>query len=536
MMLSSMVGPFCLSWTSLQQREGGTASNFARSLDGEKDMSELGFGRIWTSPAAAGSNAGLGGGLSAWDPHLCAALLPVMRENAAGLDLVTCSDLRSSFERALAAWERVHRRISFHEVQCDLRPGEAWTDACPRVELWVTSFAGSSSPPPPPAHDGDQVASTDPIVFGGGSDVCWYLDSWFCGALHALRDSLFLAIGAALWGAFSFSLIYWLLRLWRAARVRSAEEQRELTPPLAARRHARRFGVGARHWSGIAATVWLVLLVAPVPLLRGVIAPCRECFDFEAASVHEVGHALGLGHPNGGGANVYQRALAAGLPLNASECLNPWRGAPRPAPPSTQRRAASPCGGAEESCRGVRPSVMNRIVQYRRSACLDEDDVEGLHTLYPDCGAERAVLSCDGAQSVRLNTGIVRLAALVLAPLLFALLLQRPPATAAASPVSLGVGSGVSDAESELSLTHSPLRPVSVLASLRQRLCCGGALGLRRATPKSVRAAPSAHGRVHPVSIEWFVRSAALSSSMSPPTTPQRPSVRKDSERMYTNT
>ena len=177
------------------------------------------------------------------------------------------------------------------------------------------------------------------IVFGGGSDVCWYLDSWFCGALHALRDSLFLTIGAALWGAFSFSLIYWLLRLWRAARVRSAEEQRELTPPLAARRHARRFGVGARHWSGIAATVWLVLLVAPVPLLRGVIAPCRECFDFEAASVHEVGHALGLGHPNGGGANVYQRALAAGLPLNASECLNPWRGvrqgdpAPPPPPP-----------------------------------------------------------------------------------------------------------------------------------------------------------------------------------------------------------
>lgn len=114
--------------------------------------------------------------------------------------------------------------------------------------------------------------------------------------------------------------------------------------------------------------------------------------------------------------------------------------------------------------------------------------------------------------------------------------MDEPPATAAASPVSLGVGSGVSDAESELSLTHSPLRPVSVLASLRQRLCCGGALGLRRATPKSVRAAPSAHGRVHPVSIEWFVRSAALSSSMSPPTTPQRPSVRKDSERMYTNT
>ena len=67
-MLSSMVGPFCLSWTSLQQREGGTASNFARSLDGEKDMSELGFGRIWTSPAAAGSTAGLGGGPS-WRAH-----------------------------------------------------------------------------------------------------------------------------------------------------------------------------------------------------------------------------------------------------------------------------------------------------------------------------------------------------------------------------------------------------------------------------------------------------------------------------------
>ena len=105
------------------------------------------------------------------------------------------------------------------------------------------------------------------IVFGGGSDVCWYLDSWFCGALHALRESLFLAIGAALWGAFSFSLIYWLLRLWRAPHVHSAEEQRELTPPWL--REGTRGGSASARVAGLAS----------LPPRRSCCSspPCRCC-------------------------------------------------------------------------------------------------------------------------------------------------------------------------------------------------------------------------------------------------------------------
>ena len=51
-------------------------------------------------------------------------------------------------------------------------------------------------------------------------------------------------------------------------------------------------------WNPIYLACFISLSVIPPLLGLQIIKPCFECYDFEAAALHEIGHFLGFGHPD----------------------------------------------------------------------------------------------------------------------------------------------------------------------------------------------------------------------------------------------
>ena len=185
---------------------------------------------------------------------------------------------------------------------------------------------------------GDASIGYSTMVFNTAQ--CWYLDNTFCAPLHAMPkwgDAL-IRVGLGFsWAIGVLMLARWLLSaVWRVrSEIRAASLGDEGGGSSGGgggsgafssrRRRGRR-----RRWllllgggggplsracgcvraalvgifdaiestSFLKASLALLLLATPPILYVRIYLPCVECFDFEAAAAHEIGHILGFHHPN----------------------------------------------------------------------------------------------------------------------------------------------------------------------------------------------------------------------------------------------
>ena len=154
----------------------------------------------------------------------------------------------------------------------------------------------------------------------------------------------------------------------------------------------------------------------PFPVLLLTLFLCVECFDFEAAATHEVGHILGLGHPDLATAELVPDC-APGLcgPAGQDVRLAPWARMDNvTCIESFKHVVARP---ADEE---VRPAIMISFTQHNPTVCLGADDLEALYALYPDC---QTAISDPVCFKTKHNIGWVRLGVYFLVPCILALFL-----------------------------------------------------------------------------------------------------------------
>lgn len=449
--------PLCEAWVTLAQSAyGASVENFRLQHGGNYSGSvELGLGMLFNMPESTSDQRGLGGGIAwAWDDNLCSQIDRLFREDLFFAPLVGCRDLKAAMHRAFDSWASNHRAINFIDVTeaCRRLHGHV-SPNCSLVEVWVTAR-------PPASADATEAATATPtvsvnsddfrytsgqparrwdaasnrfvpmpviettggtIAFGGvrdgADDICWYLDSTFCHHFHELKNisalsnpgvirtvilsTVVVVSGVAL--LIQLVLMFPLLAVLRP-RLRSDEHE-----PSCAQRCTAAATVLARR-SVFFTALRFVLIATPWLAYRQIFSPCFDCYDFQAAATHEVGHILGLGHPDQAGTLLAVGARgrpaqdvmrSAEVAADAPSCLAPFDGVvPR------DERALS------------RPSMMLAFTQHNPTSCLTPDDLEGLHALYPDCTHASPVVHCT---HVAHNIGWVRLGVYCLVPMLVAL-------------------------------------------------------------------------------------------------------------------
>ena len=226
-------------------------------------------------------------------------------------------------------------------------------------------------------------------------EQCWYLDSQFCAPLHDLKKKMGtrnadVMLQCIAWGSFglaAMAVTFFLIRVMRHQHCMSTANGRcdFESKCFRSMEEMGSYGVLPR-------MVVLTMLVVPFSLQHNIFTPCWECYDFEAAAVHEIGHILGLNHPDQIGTvdgypvgnNSYHVHLASndgiepftkpGLPANV--CSNPW---------AHVRTGVWPGAEDLDSETGVRSSVMLAFTAHNPNSCLQPDDIEAISLLYPVC-------------------------------------------------------------------------------------------------------------------------------------------------------
>ena len=176
----------------------------------------------------------------------------------------------------------------------------------------------SAEPPPPPAarqlpgsvhqrrdavrggrrRDVREAGDRDPhaVLSFNVDQLCWYLDSAWCHHFHSLKPlvggaaTLLLIIRCVLFSLWALAIAAICPQFGRVVcktcdhgswveRIRGTMDV-----------------IG--HWSVIMTTIRFILLVGPPAIYWMILLPCWDCYDFEGAATHEVGHVLGLSHPD----------------------------------------------------------------------------------------------------------------------------------------------------------------------------------------------------------------------------------------------